>query len=119
MSRHDDHRLADILAAAAAIAQHTRRGPLDDGLVFDAVRVRLIEIGEAVKAIDRDLLAQEPEIPWADIAGMRDQLAHRYFDTEHAIVYATITNDLPPLAAAAQRLLDRRSTERRSSCSGP
>lgn len=107
MSRHDDQRLVDILAAAAAIASHTRRGGLDDGLVFDAVRVRLIEIGEAVKAIDPDLLAQEPGIPWVDVAGMRNHLAHRYFDTAHGIVQATVTDDLPPLVAAVQRLLDR------------
>jgi hypothetical protein len=49
VSRRDDQRLDDILAAAAAIADHLTRGELDDGLVFDAVRVRLIEIGEAVK----------------------------------------------------------------------
>jgi uncharacterized protein with HEPN domain len=63
VNRRDDHRLADILAAAAAIADHITRGQLDDGLVFDAVRIRLIEIGEAVKAIDPDLLAREPTIP--------------------------------------------------------
>jgi uncharacterized protein with HEPN domain len=107
MSRHDDQRLTDILAAAAAIAGHTQRGDLDDGLVFDAVRVRLIEIGEAVKAIDPDLLAHEPDIPWVDVASMRDQLAHRYFDTAHAIVRATVTEDLPPLVSAVQRLIDR------------
>lgn len=60
MSRHDDRRLADILAAATAIADHTRRGGLDDGLVFDAIRVRLIEIGEAVKAIDPNSLPASP-----------------------------------------------------------
>jgi uncharacterized protein with HEPN domain len=69
VSRHDDQRLAGILASAAANADHTRRGGLDDGLVFDAVRVRLIEIGEAVKSIDPDLLAHEPDIAWIDIAG--------------------------------------------------
>lgn len=106
MSRHDDQRLADILAAAAAIADHTQRGSLDDGLVFDAVRVRLIEIGEAVKAIDPDLLAREPDIPWIDVAGMRDQLAHRYFDTAHSIVRTTVAEDLPPLVAGATRLLE-------------
>ena len=63
MSRHNHQRLADILAAAGAIEQHMSRGGLDDGLVFDAVRVRLLEIGEAVKAIDPDVLAQEPDIP--------------------------------------------------------
>ena len=107
MSRHDDQRLADILAAATAIADHLQRGDLDDGLVFDAVRVRLIEIGEAVKAVDAELLAKEPDIPWIDVAGMRDQLAHRYFDTTHSIVRATVTEDLPPLVAAVNRLRNR------------
>lgn len=53
-------------------------------------------------------LATEPDIPWRDVAGMRDQLTHRYFDTAHAIVQATIDDDLPPLVAAAERLLSRR-----------
>lgn len=113
MSRRDDERLEDIIASAQAIASHLQRGGLADGLIFDAVRVRLIEIGEAVKDIDPSTLATEPDIPWRDVAGMRDQLAHRYFDTAHAIVQATIDNDLPPLVAAADRLLKRQQeTER-------
>jgi uncharacterized protein with HEPN domain len=106
VKRRDDQRLADILAATDAITSHVNRGGLDDGLIFDAVRVRLIEIGEAVKAIDPDLLAKEPGIPWMDVAGMRNHLAHRYFDTAHGIVKATITEDLPPLIVAVKRLLD-------------
>lgn len=105
MSRRDDQRLEDILAAISAIEEHLGRGALDDGLVFDAVRVRLIEIGEAVRVISPELLERERDIPWADIAGMRNHLAHRYFDTAHAIVQATLDHDLPPLAAAARRLL--------------
>ncbi|MBA2282005.1 MAG: DUF86 domain-containing protein [Acidimicrobiia bacterium] len=107
MSRRDDARLEDILASAAAIASHLERGGLDDGLVFDAVRVRLIEIGEAVKDIDPELLASESDIPWRDVAGMRDHLAHRYFDTAHSILRATVEEDLPPLVAAAERLLEQ------------
>jgi uncharacterized protein with HEPN domain len=105
VSRRDDERLADIVASADAIASHLRRGNLDDGLVFDAVRVRLIEIGEAVKDITPELLATEPDIPWRDVAAMRDQLAHRYFDIAHGIVQATIDEDLPPLVAAEKRML--------------
>jgi uncharacterized protein with HEPN domain len=37
---------------------------------------------------------------------MRDQLAHRYFDTAHSIAAATIDHDLPSLVAAVHRLLD-------------
>ena len=84
---------------------------LDDGLVFDAVRVRLIEIGEAVKDIAPDLLATEADIPWRDVAAMRDQLAHRYFDTAHGIVQATVDEDLPALVAAVQRMLVRLGSE--------
>lgn len=105
MSRRDDERLADVIASAEAIAAHLERGGLDDGLVFDAVRVRLIEIGEAVKDIDPATLAAEPGVPWRDVAGMRDHLAHRYFDTAHSIVQATIDHDLPPLLEAVRRLL--------------
>jgi uncharacterized protein with HEPN domain len=107
MTRRDRQRLDDVLAAIDAIAEHLGRGDLHDGLVFDAVRVRLIEVGEAVKAISSDLLATEPEIPWAQVAAMRDRLAHRYFDTSHAILAATVEGDLPQLQAAARRLLQR------------
>ena len=105
MSRRDRERLADILAAVAAIGSHLDRGAISDTLVFDAVRVRLIEIGEAVKAIDPALLAREPDVAWTDVAGMRDHLAHRYFDTAHSIVEATVLHDLPPLVAATERLI--------------
>jgi uncharacterized protein with HEPN domain len=102
--RDDGQRLDDVWAAAEAIAAHVRRGTLDDGLVFDAVRVRLIEIGEAVKAIDPRLLAAEPSVPWQDIAAMRDHLAHRHFDTDRALVAATVEHDLPRLVDAVRRV---------------
>jgi uncharacterized protein with HEPN domain len=106
VSRGDRQRLEDILAAIDAIRAHTRRGALSDGLVFDAVRVRLIEIGEAVKSLSAELLANEPDLPWAQIAGMRDRLAHRYFDTSRAILTATVERDLPELEHAARSLLE-------------
>jgi uncharacterized protein with HEPN domain len=71
-SRRDDERLADIVDAIAAIRSHLTRGELSDGLIFDAVRVRLIEIGEAVKLLDPKLAASEPDVKWSDAAGMRD-----------------------------------------------
>ena len=107
MSRFDRQRLEDILAAMDAIRGHLERGDLSDGLVFDAVRVRLIEIGEAVKALPSDLLANQPDLPWNEIAQMRDRLSHRYFDTSHAIVAATVERDLPELESAVRQLFGR------------
>ena len=107
MSRHDEARLGDVINAVDAIRNHLARGDLHDGMVYDAVRVRLIEIGEAVKAIDSALLDSAPGVPWKEIARMRDHLAHRYFDTDHAIVQDVVENDLGPLLDAAQRLIAR------------
>lgn len=81
MSRRDTERLEDILAAAEALTAHLLRGDITDGLIFDAVRVHLIEIGEAVATLDPALTTQEPTVAWGDIKGMRNHLAHRYFDT--------------------------------------
>jgi len=96
--------LDDIAAAIIAIRAHVTRGDLLDPLVFDAVRSRLIEIGEAVKALPRDLLAHEPTIPWEQVAGMRDRLTNRYFDASRSILRATVEHDLPDLDEAVQRL---------------
>ena len=99
-------RLRDIAAACDAIRSHLGRADISDDIVFDAIRVRLIEIGEAVKDLDTSLTAREPSIPWTDIARMRDHLTHRYFDTTHAIVTATARHDIPRLASAVARLLE-------------
>jgi uncharacterized protein with HEPN domain len=104
VSYRDRQRLADIQAAIDAIRSHLDRGDLSDGLIFDAIRIRLLEIGEAVKALPDDLLATQPSIPWQQIARMRDHLAHRYFDTAHAILQATVDDDLPDLERAIQAL---------------
>jgi uncharacterized protein with HEPN domain len=105
VTSRDSQRLSDIQAAIDAIRSHLQRGDLSDGLVFDAVRIRLLEIGEAVKALPATLLAAEPTIPWSQIARMRDHLAHRYFDTTHAIIQGTVDHDLPDLERAVDNLV--------------
>ena len=69
MTYRDRQRLADIQAVIDAIRSHLQRGDLSDGLIFDAIRIRLLEIGEAVKALPDDLLATQPSIPWRQIPG--------------------------------------------------
>lgn len=98
-------RLLDILNACDVITVYIGRIDVDGEMAFDAIRARLIEISEAVKDLDEATFAQEPDIPWAEIARMRDHLARRYFDTTHAIVSATAQHDIPLLAAAVSRIL--------------
>ena len=80
-------------------------------MVYDALRVRVIEIGEAFKGIDPEVVDDVTGVPWKEIARMRDPLEHRYFDTDHAIVQDVVDNDLDPLADAVQFLIDRISPD--------
>ena len=104
MSRSDADRLDDIASAITSIRSHLRHGPITVEIVMDAVAMRLLEIGEAVKAISPELTATEPDIPWNDIAGMRDFLAHHYFATNPEIIQVTIDKRLTPLADAVERM---------------
>jgi uncharacterized protein with HEPN domain len=52
------------------------------------------------------MLSSQPAIPWAQIARMRDHLAHRYFDANHAVLQATVDTDLPELERAVQAMAE-------------
>ena len=68
VSRHDREWLADIVDSIRAVREYQERGDLSDSMIFDAVRLRLIEIGEAVKRLSPALLEYEPDLPWEEIA---------------------------------------------------
>ena len=76
-----------------------------DGMKTLAADCMLIEaIGEGIKRIDErthnQLLPARPEIPWKAVKGMRDHIAHGYFDINTDFVWDVIKNDLPALKAA-------------------
>lgn len=76
-----------------------------DGMKNLAASCMLIEaIGEGVKQIDKltqsRLLDERPEIPWQDVIGIRNHIAHGYFDIDGDIVLDVIKNNLDELLAA-------------------
>jgi uncharacterized protein with HEPN domain len=64
-----------------------------------------VVIGEAVKHLAQKTRESAPEIPWADIAGLRDLIAHEYFRIDIHRVLEIVEGDLPALEQAVDRLL--------------
>ena len=110
MSRDEQDRLRDIQDAIAAIRGHLKQADetvaaKEDPLLHDALLFQFVVIGEAVKNLSSETRESKPEIPWTDIAGLRDLIAHEYFRIDIHRVLEIVERDLPPLEQAIGDLL--------------
>ena len=78
---------------------------LGDRMRQDATLRKLEVIGQAVKNLSEHTRSRQPEIPWKQIAGMRDKVIHDYFGVNLEIVWAVVQKDLPALRLAVEALL--------------
>ena len=111
MTKSPEFLLAYILESIGHAEDHlagiTQDEYLKDVRIQDAVLRRLEIIGEAVKNLPSDLFSSHPEIPWKQIAGMRDILIHEYFGVDLLETWETVMKDLPPLRNAVTDMLSR------------
>lgn len=80
-----------------------------EGMQKMAASCMLIEsIGEGVKKIDRYthglLFEKFPDTPWKEIMGLRDHIAHGYFNLDADIIYDVVKNEIPPLKKTLENL---------------
>ena len=103
-----DQRLTDYLAymhrAASSISHYTEQFSKDDFVKDErtqqAVIMNLIIIGEAAtKVMDAfpDFARSNPEIEWHKMRGMRNRIAHGYFDINLEVVWDTVRFAIPEL----------------------
>jgi uncharacterized protein with HEPN domain len=76
----------------------------DDKTVFAVIRAIEV-IGEAVKNIPNDVKDKYPEIPWREMAGMRNKLIHAYFGVDIKKVWKAIKEEIPPLKPVFEQML--------------
>jgi uncharacterized protein with HEPN domain len=78
-----------------------------DSKTLDAVIMKLLVIGELASKIleeDAPFTTGSPDVPWLKMKGMRNRMAHGYFELDHAVVWDTVKNAVPELIEALDKL---------------
>ena len=106
--------LEDIHSAIERLEERTKRihsvddflGSSEGMVLLDATCMLLIAIGESLKNLDKTteglLLPTYPSVPWKNIKGMRDIIAHHYFDIDADQILWIVKNEVAPLKIAIE-----------------
>ena len=106
--KEDRIYLLHIRDSAERIFKYTAAGKevfLAETMIQDAVVRNLEIIGEAVKRISEKTRNSHPDVPWKQIAGMRDKMIHEYFGVDLELIWRVVEKDLRQFAGTVQTIL--------------
>lgn len=102
--------LKDILNAIEAIENFVQEMSLDQFMLDDktssAVIRKLEIIGEATKNIPEEIRLNYSQVPWKEMAGMRDKLIHFYFGINYNLIWQALKNRLPQIKTVILQIID-------------
>ncbi len=114
MSR-DSATLLDIVLAARDVIEFTagvERGEfLRNRILQSAILHKLMVIGEAVKRLSNETRDRHPQIPWQDIAGLRDKLIHDYGEIDLGQIWDISQARIPSLLKQLEPLISQKPGE--------
>ena len=100
--------LKHIINCILKIETYTIKGKeefLESELIQDAVIRNLQIIGEATKKLPDEIRQKEKNVPWREMAGLRDVLTHDYFGVDLKIVWNVVEKELPTIRLYLEKLL--------------
>jgi uncharacterized protein with HEPN domain len=101
------HHMLDATREALEFSTNKTRLDLDTDRMLCLSLVHLLEIiGEAAVAISSEFKEKYPQIPWSGIMGMRNRLIHGYYDINLDIVWETVKENIPPLKAELEKIIE-------------
>ena len=108
--RRDEVTLVDIAQACRSIQEFIRGmdrgGFLEDLKTRSATLHQLLIAGEATKRLSLDFRGRHPEIPWSEMAGMRDVLIHGYDQVDLEEVWKSASVDIPDVLAKIELFIE-------------
>ena len=109
--QHIDDILHTLTEAISDISSlYTLPETADGMLRLNGICMCLLVVGEELKKIDKQtdkqLLIQYPLIPWQDVMGMRDKIAHHYFEIDIDIISDILRDDVPPLIVTVKQIIN-------------
>jgi uncharacterized protein with HEPN domain len=107
--RDDRYRLVDILEAIEQVQRYAALGQAafeNQELIQTWIIHHIQIVGEAAARLSDSFHNEHPEIPWAQIAAMRNILVHEYFGVDLEEIWRTVEHDLPDLKRRIQKLLE-------------
>jgi len=109
MSRRDQASILDIKKAATRAQSFVKDTSWEvfekDIKTQSAVLYQIAILGEAVKRLSSEFRSQYPNVPWSQIAGMRDKLVHDYDGTDFERIWGVLNSDIPELLKAVETIL--------------
>lgn len=112
MSEKDRGNLLAILDACSKIRRFVKDHSTADSFyedeeTFDAVLLNFVVIGEAVARLSDEMKDHNPSIPWKQIRGFHNLVAHDYFGVDAEEVWQIINRHLPVFTADIQTILEK------------
>ena len=99
-------QMLDHACEAVDMVKDRTRGELDTERVLSLALVQLMQIiGEAAGRVSLVRQAKHPELPWPEIIALRNRLIHGYDAVDFDILWQIVTNDIPPLVSALERII--------------
>lgn len=80
---------------------------LHNNLIYDAVQMNFIIIGEASKRVSKKVREDNPQIDWKRIISYRNFVVHEYFGVDIKVLWGAITFELPKLKSEIEKILNK------------